>query len=440
MIGTNVLTMVLAGGKGQRLFPLTAHRSKPSVPFGGSYKIIDFTLMNCVMSGIRSMYVLTQYHSCSLNSHISERWGFVSAEMGEFIEILPPKLRSPSAVYKGTADSIYCNLEILEAKRPDVVLILSGDHVYRADYAAMIDQHLKTGSDVTVLCGEVGTDEASEFGVVETGVDGAISNFVEKPKDPEPYAENGICKINLGVYCFDTRFLVQRLVADAKRQTAHDFGKNILPESVRIGRVQPCSFPQISPGKAYWRDVGSIDSYFQCHQDLLDEEPEFELLDPRWPAGSRLRDSIPVKMSNRGVVERGWSLISGGVEIDRSRVIRSVISPRVKIGQDATVDHCVVFEGVRIGAKARVRNAIIDEGVTIPDGAVIGYGNDLGQFKVSSGGVIVIDRGYQFHADIDCPIEVRGVDVEVTPESVNRVDSLVDDSVPDRLPVAALQS
>jgi glucose-1-phosphate adenylyltransferase len=431
VIPTKVLTMVLAGGKGERLFPLTAHRSKPSVPFGGNYKIIDFTLMNCVMSGIRSMYVLTQYHSQSLNSHIRERWDFLSSEMGEFIDILPPKLRNPTAYYKGTADSIFCNLDILEENRPDVVLILSGDHVYRADYAAMIRSHVESGADVTVLCGEVETEEAKSFGVVETGPDGAINNFVEKPDNPEPYAEDDICKINLGVYCFNTKFLVQRLVADAKRNTAHDFGKNILPESVRIGSVQPCSFPEISPDGAYWRDVGSIDSYFQCHQDLLGENPKFDLLDPRWPAGSRLRDRVPVKVSQRGNVEPGWSLISGGVQIDRSRIVRSVIAPRVEIKQGATVDHCVLFEGVTIGAGSRIRNAIIDEGVTVPDGAVIGYGNDLGRFSISPGGVIVIDRGYQFHTQNDKPISVR--------VSTRSDDSGTSSNSDERFPLAVLQ-
>ena len=432
MKNTKVLTMVLAGGKGERLFPLTAYRSKPSVPFGANYKIIDFTLMNCVMSGIRSMYVLTQYHSQSLNAHIQERWGFLSSEMGEFIEILPPKLRSPSAHYKGTADSIFCNLDLLEENRPDVVLILSGDHVYRANYDEMIRKHLETGADVSVLCGEVGTEEAKSFGVVELGADGSINNFVEKPEEPEPYAQDGICKINLGVYCFNTEFLVQRLVADARRNTAHDFGKNILPESVRMGSVQPCSFPEISPDGAYWRDVGSIDSYFQCHQDLLDENPKFDLLDPRWPERSRLRDRLPAKTSPPGSVESGWSLVAGGVEIDRSRVVRSVISPRARIQEGSTLDHCIVFEGVTIGAKSRIRNAIIDEGVVVPEGAVVGYGNDLGRFSVSPGGVIVIDRGYQFHATTEEPITIRVPD--------RGDDNGTSVTSTERLPVAALQN
>ncbi|MBI4585750.1 MAG: NTP transferase domain-containing protein [Planctomycetes bacterium] len=394
---TNIVTMVLAGGKGERLYPLTADRSKPSVPFGGNFRIIDFTIMNCVMSGIRRIHVLTQYHSLSLNTHIHDRWGFLSKELGEFIETVPPKLRTPTGFYRGTADSVYRNLDLLEASRPDLVLILSGDHVYRADLGEFVKRHLSTGADATVLCGEVSAAEASAFGIVRTDKSHRILQFIEKPVDPAPYSENSVCQINLGVYCFNTRFLVQRLVSDAKKRTQHDFGKDILPESLERGLVISCPFGHVSPDeKPYWQDVGSIDSYFQCHQDLLDHPPRFDLLDPRWPPGSRLREWVPARISTAGNAEHGWSLVCGGTEIDKAKIFRSVISPQVKIGAGAILDHCIVFNGVTIGAKARLRNAIIDEGVVIPERAEIGYGNDARQFTVSPNGVVVVERGYRF--------------------------------------------
>ncbi len=397
MIGPyNVLTMILAGGKGERLSPLTETRSKPAVPFGGSFKIIDFTLMNCVMSGIRRINILTQYHAQSMTTHLQERWSFLSGELGDYIDTLPPKLRSANGVYQGTADAIYHNLDLLEANRPDYVLILSGDHVYRADYASMVRRHIESKADVTVLCGECSTEEASSFGVVEFDSKDQIRSFVEKPADPSPYQKDGKCQINLGVYCFSTKFLVKRLVADAKRgDSAHDFGKNILPESVELGRVVSCSFKDISPGKPYWRDVGTLDSYYQCHMDLLAAEPSFDLLDPRWSIDSRFRDFMPARIANRGDDRQKWSLISSGVEIGTSKIISSVISPRVMIGDGSKVESSIIFSGVKVGENVKIRNAIIDEGVIIPDGTTVGHGNDA-DFEHTDNGLVVIPRGFRF--------------------------------------------
>jgi glucose-1-phosphate adenylyltransferase len=411
---TKVLTMLLAGGRGERLYPLTAERSKPAVPFGGVFRIIDFTLMNCVLSGIRQVYVLTQCNSFSLNSHIQQHWSFLSRDLGEFIETVPPKLRSSTGIYKGTADAVFRNLDLLEAERPDVVLVLSGDHVYRADYAKLLEKHLDSGADVTVLCDEVGWESASDFGVVRTETNDRIVEFVEKPRDPRPYARNGLCRINLGVYCFNTRFLVQRLVEDAKRSTQHDFGRNILPESLDCGTLFACRFPEIAPApEAYWRDVGGIDGYFQCHQDLLEDVPAIDLLDHRIPNGSRLRDRVPARVWTGGRIEGGWSLISAGAEVSRARIVRSVISPGVSVAPDATLDRCIVFRGVKIGAGAKIRNAIIDEGVVVPEKAHIGYGNDARRFSVSPGGVVVIAAGYHF----------LGAEEE---ESLRRLDQTLD--------------
>lgn len=408
-----VATMVLAGGKGERLYPLTQERSKPSVPFGGNFRIIDFTLMNCVMSGFRRVHVLTQYHSFSLSSHIQDRWSFLSKELGDQIETVPPKLRSPTGFYRGTADAIYQNLDILEAHRPDVVLVLSGDHVYRADYNKLLKMHFDGKADVTVLCGEVPADSASQFGVTCTDENNWIREFVEKPDDASPYANvHGVCKINLGVYCFNTKFLVQRLVEDAKKRTEHDFGKNIMPESLNIGSVLACPFPEISPDPIpYWRDVGSIDSYFQCHQDLLDNSDYYSLVDPRWPADSRLREWAPARISMGDKIEQGWSLVCGGAKIgSKARIMHSVISSQVEIGDGATIDHGIIFNGVTIGAGAKIRHAIIDKGANIPEGARIGYGNDSRRFTVSPGGIVVVVQDYRY----------PGTDEEEAMERLNR--------------------
>ena len=392
-----LVTMVLAGGKGERLSPLTQRRSKPAVPFGGSFRIIDFTLMNCVMSGIRRVHVLTQYYSLSLSSHIQERWAFLCGEFGEFIETVPPKLRTPTRFYRGTADAVFHNLDILEAHRPDVVLVLSGDHIYRADYAKFIRRHLESHADVTVLRGEVDAAHASSFGVMRADPVGWVQEFVEKPKDSTPFARAGQCSINLGVYCFSTRFLVERLVRDAKKPSAHDFGRNILPESLTKGRVLACPFSDICPDpQPYWRDVGDIDSYFQCHQDLLEEPASFPLLEARLPEGSRLRDLVPAKVTTGGRIEKGWSLICVGAQIGDAHIVRSVLAPQVEIAARATVDRCILFKGVRVGAGAKVRNAIIDENVVIPPGTRIGYGNDTNRFRVSPNGVVVVTQGYEF--------------------------------------------
>ena len=251
---TKVLTMVLAGGIGERLYPLTANRSKPAVPFGGNFRIVDFTLMNCVLSGLRSIHLLTQYHSQSLGHHKNERWNFLSPELGEFVEIVPPKLRSATGFYHGTADALYRNLELLDRYRPDVVLVLSGDHIYRADYSRFIESHLRNDADISVLTDRIEEREASAFGVIPQTEHGRIQQFVEKPEDPLPYAVDGKCLINLGVYCFQTQFLVERLVTDSKRNTAHDFGKNILPDSLDSGVVMSCPLENICPDeRPYWR-------------------------------------------------------------------------------------------------------------------------------------------------------------------------------------------
>jgi len=395
MRSIKTVSMILAGGIGERLYPLTSNRCKPAVPFGGSFRIIDFTLMNCVHSGLRNVQVLTQYHTQSLSQHRSERWNFLSSELGEGIELVPPKMRAATGVYQGTADAIYRNLDILDRMRPDTVLILSGDHVYRADYQRFLDSHLEREADVSVLTGYVEPHEASSFGVVNIAPGGQIIRFVEKPADPTPFAVDGKCLINLGVYCFNTRFLVERLVADAKKKTSHDFGKNILPASVERGNVQSCPLEAICPdAKAYWRDVGSIDSYFDTSMDLLASPPGFSLIDPRWPRTSRFREWVPARYSTMARIDgrtvQGRNLVSSGVNIEGSQVVSSILSPRVSIGRGCELEECIIFPDAEIGEGTKLRRVIVEEGVKVPPHMKIGSDWESGEFTVSRGGVVVI--------------------------------------------------
>lgn len=270
-----VLTIILAGGAGERLWPLTRSRCKPAVPFGGSFRVIDFTLMNCLNSGASDVHILTQYKHNSLSRHLNERWSRLWPLAGS-VKCLPPKLPDE---YIGTADAVYKNLDLLARHRPRFVLVLSGDHIYRADYRKLIETHLETNAKVTVLTDEVATREASSFGVLKVSSHGEITRFVEKPADALPLSRGGGCTINLGVYCFDTNFLVDKLVADARnRKSARDFGKDILPSAVKERAVAACLLESVSCSKSpYWRDVGTIESLFQANMDLLRDPPPFDL-------------------------------------------------------------------------------------------------------------------------------------------------------------------
>ena len=407
-----VLPMLLAGGIGERLYPLTSNRAKPAVPFGGNFRVIDFTLMNCVLSGLKNTHLLTQYHGQSLSRHLLERWNFLSSELGEYIELVPPKLRAPHGVYRGTADAIYRNLDLLDRDRPDLVLVLSGDHVYRADYGKFIQSHVEREADVSVLTGSVDPAEASSFGVINIAqhssgdggastTDGRITSFVEKPADPSPYAIDGRCLINLGVYCFDTTFLVEQLVADAKKKTAHDFGKNILPASLDQGTILSCPLEVVSPDAApYWRDVGSIDSYFKTSMDLLASPSPFDLSDPRWVANSRFREWVPALYTTSAVCDgktiHGKNLVSSGVRIEDSQVVNCVISPRVVIGRGCELEGCILFPDAEVGEGTKLRNVIVEEGVRVPAGTSIGFGNDARQFTKSPDGVVAIPGNRHF--------------------------------------------
>ncbi len=401
MRSLNVLTMILAGGIGKRLFPLTADRCKPAVPFGGNFHLVDFTLMNCVLSGYRQIHILTQYHAPSLNRHRMERWNCLSSELGEYIHLVPPKHRGAGEIYRGTADAVYRNLDLIDRCRPDVVLVLSGDHVYRADYRKFIESHVEREVDLTMLTGESDAKASSFFGCLQLSPQGRITSFIEKPADPTPYARDGKCVINLGVYCFQTGFLVNALTQDARRKdSTHDFGKDVLPRAVHRGYVSSCPLDVVTPdAAAYWRDVGSIDSYFQSNLDLLGMPPRFDLRDPRWTSCSRFHEWVPTRYTLTADIDgrsvTGTNLIGPSVHIDNAQVVNCVVSTKTRIESGSELEQCILFPGAQVGRGVKLRRVIVEEGVRIPDGVCIGFdAKDTKEFVASPNGVVVVSDDY----------------------------------------------
>jgi glucose-1-phosphate adenylyltransferase len=377
----NVLTVVLAGGAGLRLLPLTRNRSKPAVPFAGSLRVIDFTLFNCAAAGLGPVYVLTQYKAASLDGYLRARWGRVPGLQPGFARALPSMALEAGGrgSYAGTADAVFKNLATLERRGADVVLVLSGDHIYRADYASLIDAHLARRADATILTGEATVEEAPAFGVLETSPEGRVLGFVEKPRDPMPYARGDSCPINLGIYCFDPSFLAERLLCDAsERRSSHDFGKDVLPGSLAEGKVFSLPLAQASPDpRPYWRDVGTIESYFDASMDLVRSPPRFRLEDPRWKHGSPFLRWVPRlrPFSTRRSGERplpGHNLLSRHVQVDGARLARCVVSPRAWVQPGADLEECILLPGCVIGEGARLYRAIVEEGVHVPAGACVG--------------------------------------------------------------------
>ena len=392
----DALAMVLAGGQGERLYPLTRDRSKPAVPFGGIYRIIDFTLSNCLNSGIRKIFVLTQYRSASLERHLKMGWDPVmSPELDEWIFTVPPQLRLRQSWYQGTADAIYQNIHLLEDQRPRHVVVLSGDHDYKMHYAAMLRCHEETGAVATIAAVDVPVDEAHAFGVLHVDPRARIVSFQEKPEQPEPIpGRPDRALVNMGVYCFDTRALVRALVEDARLPTRHDFGHDILPRLLRTGDV--CAHPFVDPDHRplYWRDIGTLDAFYQANLDLLAERPTFDLYDEAWPIRT-LSQQLPPAWAAEGAVLRR-AIVGPGCVL-QGTVNGSVLSPQVRVGAGAVVEEAVLMDGVVIGEGARVRRAIVDKSVRIPPGASVGHDAEADQqrFTVSAGGVVVIPKGAQ---------------------------------------------
>ena len=395
-----VLAMVLAGGRGERLYPLTRDRAKPAVVFGGIYRIIDFTLSNCINSDVRRIYVLTQYKSISLHRHIQFGWNILSAPLGEFVEIIPAQQRVDEHWYQGTADAIFQNIYTLQQERPDLVLILSGDHIYKMDYRKMITFHLEKKADLTVAAIRMGREGSHEFGVIEVDRDWRIMGFEEKPEEPKtiPGDPEGILA-SMGVYIFNTELLVKRLIEDTRSDSTHDFGRDIIPSMIEKDQLFAFDFRQGDRGGVgYWRDVGTIDAYFEANMDLVSVTPQLNLYDSQWPILTYQSPNPPAKTVWEEDARVGAaldSIISNGCIISGGSVKRSILSPRVTIHSYAEIEDSILLEGVDVGRYAKIRRTIIDKEVQIPQGMEIGYNldEDAKRFTVTGSGVVVVPKG-----------------------------------------------
>ncbi len=392
------LAIVLAGGAGERLYPLTKDRAKPAVYFGGPYRIIDFALSNCINSGLRRIFIATQYKSLSLNRHIRMGWSIVSEELGEFIEILPPQKRVGEQWYQGTADAVYQNLYSIVRENPRHVIVLSGDHVYKMDYARMLRFHAERGAAVTLAAIEVPLAEAGRFGVVTIDEAERIVAFDEKPTRPVAIPGSpDLALASMGVYIFDTEVLVRALEQDAARPTTHDFGRDVIPALIHEAPVYAYRFyDENKKASKYWRDIGTIDAYFDANMDLCRVSPEFNLYDPEWPLRTYQPQAPPAKFVFAEVGRRCGqaldSLISPGCIVSGSSIYGSVLCPNVRVHSFCHIEQCILMPGVRVGRHARIRRAIIDRDVLIPRGAAIGYDpeEDRRRHTVTESGIVVV--------------------------------------------------
>lgn len=402
----DVLTLILAGGKGTRLEPLTRDRAKPAVPFGGLYRIIDFTLSNCINSELRRVLVLTQYKARSLDRHIAAGWSFLSRELNEYIEVLPPQQRIDEHWYKGTADAIYQNIYSIEKADPRYVLILAGDHIYKMDYSAMIDAHLKRGADLTVGCLPVHVSQSIHFGAVQVDADDRIMGFQEKPKQAIPIpGDSEHFLASMGIYVFTARPMYELLCQDATRTDSdHDFGKNIIPNIINTHKVYAFRFlDKNRKATPYWRDVGTLDAYYQANMDLVDVDPVLNLYDLDWPIRTYqpqlpppkfvFSDPGPGEGARRG--EAHDSMVCQGCIISGGHVRRSVLSTNVRVNSYSFVDSSILLDGVDVGRHCRIRRAIIDKDVKIPPHTTIGFNADHDRqrgFQFTDQGVVVIAK------------------------------------------------
>ena len=398
----DVFTMILAGGRGERLYPLTAHRAKPAVPFGGKYRIIDVTLSNAVNSGLRRIAVLVQYKSLSLDRHIRQGWNILSSFLDEYIITIPPQQRVSQDWYRGTADAIYQNLYVIEHERPQHLFILSGDHIYKMDYSDMYRYHKEKNADATIAVIEFDRKQASSFGVLEVDRDFRIVGFEEKPKDPKTIPDDpDLSLCSMGVYLFNTEAITSYLEADSREDTAHDFGKNILPRMIRDSRVYAYNFKDLNQKEAkYWRDIGTLDAYWEANIELVAVSPVFNLYDKDWPIMTYQGQNPPAKFVFAQEEEGGRlgvaldSIICGGCIVSGGRVQSSVLSPNVRVNSYADVRDSVILENVEIGRYCKIQRAIIDKDVKVPPKTVIGYDreDDKKRFSVTESGVVVVSK------------------------------------------------
>jgi glucose-1-phosphate adenylyltransferase len=397
----DTLVCLLAGGAGERLLPLTRDRAKPAVPFGGIYRIVDITLSNCVNSDLRRIFVVTQYKALSLNRHLREGWSIMAHELGEFVQVLPPMKRVGEHWYQGTADAIYQNLYSVGSEPCKYVLILAGDHVYKMNYQLVLKQHIDAGAEATI--GTIEFDRATaarQFGIIVQDKDGRICGWQEKPDDPKPSPHDpNKCHVSMGIYCFNRDMLIQTLIADAEDPaSSHDFGKDVIPRLIDSSHsVYSFNFVDENKKEAqYWRDVGTIEAYYEANMDLVSVTPVFNLYDKDWPMRTYQRQYPPVKfvfaLEGRRMGIALDSIVSNGSIISGGRVTNSVLSPDVRVNSYSDVDSSILFSHVDIGRYSRIRRAIIDRHIHIPEHTEIGYNleEDRKKYHVTDTGIVVV--------------------------------------------------
>jgi glucose-1-phosphate adenylyltransferase len=394
----STMAMIMAGGRGSRLEDLTAVRAKPATPFGGKFRIIDFPLSNCVNSGIRQVFILTQYKAHSLIQHVQRGWGYLRGEFGEFIQIVPAQQQVGESWYLGTADSIYQNLDLVREHSPDQVLILAGDHIYKMDYGPMIASHTENNADITVGVIRVPLHEATQFGVMTINEENRVTHFNEKPANPQPIPGNpDAAMASMGIYVFNREFLLKTLEADAADpDSEHDFGKNIIPQSIDNCRVYAYPFQDVKTrAQSYWRDVGTLDAYFRANLELIYIHPELNLYDTEWPIWTYQEQLPPAKfvLDDSGRIGMATnSMVSGGCIVSGAYVKQSLLFSSVTVAEGSEVIQAVVLPQSQIGKNCRITRAIIDKRCMIPDGTVIGedHADDAKRFRVTAEGVVLV--------------------------------------------------
>jgi len=402
--GTKTLAMIMAGGQGNRLQPLTQDRAKPAVHYGGTYRIIDFVLNNFVNSGIYKIKILTQFKSDSLNKHISAAWN-LNRSLDQYVDLVPAQMRTGQEWYRGTADAIFQNVNLITDEKPDLVAVFGGDHIYKMDVNQMIEYHLAKAALLTIAAIPVPVAEGTEFGIIEIDSDGRMIGFEEKPKQPKEIPDRpGWCLASMGNYIFNSKFLVRELMAASKRDGSFDFGKDIIPLLYPDYPVYVYDFNtnlirgESPRTKGYWRDVGALDALYEANLDLCADEPDFDLYNPHWPIRTHNWNQPPAKFVCEGGKEvKGSvinSVISAGCVLNASKVVRSVLSPGVRCDKESLIEESILFPDVVVGAGAKIRRAIIEKGVKIPPGYSIGYNveQDKKLFTVTESGIVVIAK------------------------------------------------
>jgi len=398
----NLIAILLAGGAGERLYPLTKDTAKPAVPFGGAYRIIDFTLSNCINSDVRKIFVLTQYKALELTRHIRDGWNILAAELGEFIEVIPPMKRVHDDWYQGTADAVFQNFQSIEVEDPELTLILAGDHIYKMDYGEMVDWHRQYDADITIATIRASPEEASRFGVAEIDPHYRVVGFEEKPQHGNPRRsafDPDSISVSMGVYVFKTQVLLRLLHEDAGNpNSSHDFGKDVIPCNLHRAKVIAYDFRDINAKQVrYWRDVGTLDAYYEANMDLVAVVPEFNLYDQRWPIRTKVTQQPPAKFvfaqEGRRMGVAVDSVVAAGCIVSGGRVLHSILSPGVRINSYCEVEYSILMPGTEVGRYSRIRRAIINTGVKVPESSVIGYDLEADRAKghqVTDAGIVIV--------------------------------------------------